>query len=411
MLAAAGTIQTWLDENAAEWKSAFAARDISRIKELSMCDRETPKKWMLGSACMAGDAGHEVALALIEECGVDVNHQNVNGYSPLHWTCIKGDYKTTAALISNCADLNQQDLVGFSPIAWAAASGHQNIVQLLIEAGADVHSTSSCESTPLCWASACGHEEIVLMLLEAGADINHINSKDETPVMLSYTHGHEELAERLVFLGADLNKTPILSWATMNGFAEVATRLVELGADVNKRSSCGYTPLYSACRRGCDDLVTLLLQKGAAVNARVSNDCRSALHTATVNGFLDIANALIENGADLNAISATGYAPLHFAFKKNRLDRGRIARLLAYNGADLHLKASGLHSNTPLGLAQNEEEGSELTKLSTRYFNWQRRRYAAMFLHQSGLLDGSNDQGGAVVTGFILLHRYIISFL
>jgi len=62
-----------------------------------------------------------------------------------------------------------------------------------------------------------------------------------------------------------------------------------------------YTPLYSACRRGSVELVHALLAHGAEVNARVANDERVALHTATVNGCIDITNLLIGAGAEVTS--------------------------------------------------------------------------------------------------------------
>lgn len=79
--------------------------------------------------------------------------------------------------------------------------------------------------------------------------------------------------------------------------------------DVNVRYTNGETLLHYAANRGYNDVVVLLIKKGAAINAR-DNDGRTPLHEAMSYRRYDIARILIEKGADTRARNKDGDTPL-----------------------------------------------------------------------------------------------------
>jgi ankyrin len=70
------------------------------------------------------------------------------------------------------------------------------------------------------------------------------------------------------------------------------------------------TALLYATREGHTDAVLALLDGGAAIN-QVNADKFSPLVMAIVNAHLDLANVLLERGADPNAATLTGITPLY----------------------------------------------------------------------------------------------------
>ena len=106
----------------------------------------------------------------------------------------------------------------------------------------------------------------------------------------------------------------IFNCVRANSLQEV-NRLLGTGrATVRDCSESGITLLHTASRAGNLQLIQLLIQGGADVNA-VDEDGETPLHGAVaVKGNYDTARLLIENGADLSNRAADGKTPLHCIF-------------------------------------------------------------------------------------------------
>jgi ankyrin repeat protein len=117
------------------------------------------------------------------------------------------------------------------------------------------------------------------------------------------------IIERYLGSGWDVNAQgekygrTALHLAAMNGHLEIVKLLLEHGADVNAKTKegYGYTALHSAASNGHLEIVKLLLEHGADVNAKTKYGGYTALHSATMNGHLEIVKLLLEHGADVNA--------------------------------------------------------------------------------------------------------------
>ena len=105
---------------------------------------------------------------------------------------------------------------------------------------------------------------------------------------------------------------------------------VDGGADVNAASDAnGYTPLIWASSRGHTEIVRLLLEAAATVDAR-ANDGQTALMRASDYGYADVATYLVRAGADVNAQSNKGITALRLATLKGQSE---IIELLQEAGA------------------------------------------------------------------------------
>lgn len=82
--------------------------------------------------------------------------------------------------------------------------------------------------------------------------------------------------------------------------------------------------------------VKALLDGGAAVDARDGHG-RTALHQATIGGYGDILELLLQRGADPNAADRRGYTPLALVE-----DRAEIARILLTHGANPNADLGGI---------------------------------------------------------------------
>jgi hypothetical protein len=79
------------------------------------------------------------------------------------------------------------------------------------------------------------------------------------------------------------------------------------------------------------------------VGGVIDRDKRMELHYAARDNDLNLARALVEAGADVNAQDSSGFAPLHFAASQWAVD---VARLLLAAGA--RVDPVNRHGNTPL---------------------------------------------------------------
>ncbi|KAK1589671.1 Pfs, NACHT and ankyrin domain protein [Colletotrichum navitas] len=180
---------------------------------------------------------------------------------------------------------NDPALKEFKPLTWAAQAGRKDIARLLLAKGADINEKDYKGKTPICEAILAGHKEVVRVLLERGADA-------EDTLTFASRDGHEEAVRMLVEGGADANSGGALAFASIGGHKEVVRVLLERGADAN---SAGV--LTSASIRGHKEVVRVLLEGGADANSLVLGN-KTALYHARQNGYTEIAQLLLDHGAE-----------------------------------------------------------------------------------------------------------------
>jgi uncharacterized protein len=104
-----------------------------------------------------------------------------------------------------------------------------------------------------------------------------------------------------------------LRFAVDQGDLALAERMLREGANINAaKGAYQTTVLMEAAVRGNVGIMSLLLEKGADVNAR-DKDGWSALMGATVQGHLQAVNLLLEHDADVNAKNHGGETALVMA--------------------------------------------------------------------------------------------------
>ncbi len=89
--------------------------------------------------------------------------------------------------------------------------------------------------------------------------------QDESPLMLAALQGNLALVRRLIALDADVNKPgwAPLHYAATNGHVDVMRLLLENHAYIDAESPNGSTPLMMAAGYGTPEAVKLLLEEGA----------------------------------------------------------------------------------------------------------------------------------------------------
>lgn len=109
--------------------------------------------------------------------------------------------------------------------------------------------------------------------------------------------------------GGTINNNIKLIRSSMFGHRKAVRKLLEQdGIDVNAKNSDGYTALILASSNGRTEIVAMLLDAGANVNARTNTNYwgSTALIRASENKHTEIVAMLLDNGADVNATDDDG---------------------------------------------------------------------------------------------------------
>ena len=127
--------------------------------------------------------------------------------------------------------------------------------------------------------------------------------------------------------------TTLLHFAAGAGCLEVVASLLRLGVDQNLQGR-GRTPLYCVANECAGDtgpeVVRALVRAGADVNAYSGVTRATALHAAARRGHVEIARALLDSGAAVNAMDRKGDTPLQRAINCRK---NGVSHLLLERGA------------------------------------------------------------------------------
>jgi len=145
----------------------------------------------------------------------------------------------------------------------------------------------------------------------------------------------------------------LLHGAAAAGCLPALELLLDLGAAVDAADRSGRTPLFcvaNECRAANASAVAeALLRRGAAVDARDRVNRCTPLHAAARRGFVAVAAALLDGGADLEARDVAGDTPLRRAVNCGQVE---IATFLRARGADAG--SHGARGLTPLLAARTD---------------------------------------------------------
>lgn len=122
--------------------------------------------------------------------------------------------------------------------------------------------------------------------------------------------------------------------AVSAGRDAVVSMLIACGADVNSTNKGGQTPLHYAASKNRYEIAEALLQNGAYVNAQDQTCGSSPLHRAASRGHSKMVKLLLKHGASYDIQDVEGNTALHLACQEGR---GEIAVILVENGANLHV--------------------------------------------------------------------------
>ncbi|WAR21517.1 TNKS1-like protein [Mya arenaria] len=285
-------------------------------------------------AAKAGDM--EVVRKLIAAHPHAVNCRDLDGRhsTPLHFAAGYNRVAVVEYLLQHGADVHAKDKGGLVPLHNACSYGHYEVTELLIKHGACVNVADLWKFTPLHEAAAKGKFEICKLLLK--------NRDGNTPLDL-VKDGDQDVADLL------RGDAALLEAAKKGNLARV--QKLATPENINCRDTQGRnsTPLHLAAGYNNVEVAEFLLENGADVNVQDKGGL-IPLHNASSYGHIDIAALLIKYNTSVNAVDRWGFTPLHEASQKGRT---QLCSLLLAHGADPSMKNQ--EGQTPLDLTTADD--------------------------------------------------------
>lgn len=292
----------------------------------------------------------KMRVAWNPDLSVNINQVNHAGKTQLVMAVIAGDQEALQAALREGADLEARGRDGVSPLMHAVTRGHGKIAEVLVSRGAHVDATTA-DWTPLHKAVETGDSDMIKLLIAGGADIE-FNSPERYAVKDTF---HARTNSRGSGLSDDLDDSDdidiVRGWTPLHrachmGRGHVVRLLLDHRADIEALDPSQATPLISAAEEQNENIIDLLLVRGANVAAEDEFGWKP-LHRATANkGGVQVAQLLLNHGADVNARCRQRKTPLHHAVAK---DDNAMVSFLLRSGADI--EARDVAERTPLHTA------------------------------------------------------------
>lgn len=300
---------------------------------------------------IASAQGNCSLVCTILEKGADLNALGGLYGTALQAAAARGKIRILKTLLERGAKVNISGGIYGSALQGAAHSGNLEAVNLLLEHGALVNSDGGIYGSALHAAMEPRKTEIFRRLLQAGADVNSCGriygswlDLDEMLDQHLPSIRSSSVLPRLKGTTFSLEYAPVIVWAARNLDYDQIKLLLENGADVNSASGhwrsdvpvafcmkhdgsfdfeLGMTALIWAARNGKRDIIELLLDYGADIEARSSSG-QTALLAGSEAGHEGAVRFLIERGANPSAKDNFGQNALFKAAANGYVDTMRL---------------------------------------------------------------------------------------
>lgn len=336
-----------------------------------LVDRGADPRSCTSSLGMVYSTGLEATRYLLDK-GANVNQSDPSGQTALHKVVAYKGEDLFRLLLERGADVNVVGKENAPSVLQAACYSNFGLTYLphLLNKGADP------AAPPGCWGSAIHatcvgdwsrHDEDCLpmarMVLDAGAVVTAEGGEYGYPLQAAVVSSHgnlnlgRELVELLLERGADVNAQggkygSALQAACQLNDPDLVQYLLDQGADPNAQGGKFGNPLTAAVgesfsqggegkdifRRNVTnvmEIVRLLLNNGARVNAGGNGRYGTALQAAAGNAPADVVRLLLKRGAHVNGPNGGLYGTALQAACAKRLGDPSVLGLLLEHGADV----------------------------------------------------------------------------
>jgi serine/threonine-protein phosphatase 6 regulatory ankyrin repeat subunit B len=267
-------------------------------------------------------------VELLINQNVSINVTNEDGQTPLHRAALMGNLDVCKKLIEYGAQLDLQDNDGWTALHLASGE-NAKIVDTLLQAGAQ---TTICTKgnqeagldglTPLSVAVLGNHKNICEILLSSQT----LKNDCKKALYFALVQDNKDIAWLMMQSHLAIAREPLygrilpIHLAVHHGSLAVCQLLLErMEVPVDERGTKECTPLQVASYLGNMALASLLLAKGAQVDA-CDIGGHTALYWAALTANHEIAQLLLNHGATVNSLKKNITSPLHATLMLRKQD-------------------------------------------------------------------------------------------
>ncbi len=269
---------------------------------------------VVSTAALVSCGKKEEASSIVE---TGDNQSTIKMNTDLLDACVTGDLDVVKRQISFGSDLNQRTTDGQNntPLILASIFGHEEVASALVDAGADVNLQKIDGSTALHTAAIMGYPNMVEMLLKNGADDNIRNLGSATAldgVLILWDDAQD------IYAGIESALAPYglkIDYARIRAARPICAKMLNTDGVPKEmvRRPVGNPPItdiYGAVFHEDITATKKFIEEGVNLNVPEPKDGNTPLHLATLVCNIEIVEALIAAGANVNAKNKKGETPL-----------------------------------------------------------------------------------------------------
>lgn len=301
---------------------------------------------------VAAKEGHGDVVALLLKAGADVSPLTTTGAAPLHFAAASGDLPSVSALLGSGAtvDVHEPEW-GQTPLIFAAARGRTEAVEALLAAGADPLVTARVldlvdrdiadrTSERRRRAEVAATRARAMGTTDVASDEQAEGDKSPAGAPVREARA-QEVQVREVQQATPARDVPARkAQARQVQAREAAQEALEIRQRTGEpvplnfaglvATHGGLSAVHLAAREGHAETVFALLEGGVPIDFPSAADGATPILIAAINGYFDLAAALLRRGADPNLASDAGAAPLYAVLNMHWAPKARHPQPLVY---------------------------------------------------------------------------------
>jgi len=276
--------------------------------------------------------GNDEMIKFLVKKGLDVNTEDTEGKTALHYAAAAGKGKTVALLVAQGADANKRDQEGKAPLDEAAGEGTGEAVEALLQSKTEDGSTEKAlqhaiksqniETVETLLNNKRDNKEDLKKLLSVeGLNLLQKDVKGQTVFDFALRKKHIKLLTNLVLQQENLEKVlqslpsekkanlntkdekdglSMLHYAALMHEAHLAEVLIKLKVhvDVKEKKSPQSTPLHYAVSEKATAVLEVLLNGNTRAAGQANTDRDIPFIMALDSGFGEGVQLFLKNGVD-----------------------------------------------------------------------------------------------------------------